>query len=99
MLRKGGRIFLADVVFSGEDIHTSIAAWIEKMAATAGPQVAERIEDHVRREYSTWGWIMEGLLQRAGLRIDRAEYTDGVLAQYYGTKIGDCTIVKAGSRG
>jgi putative AdoMet-dependent methyltransferase len=90
MLRKGGRIFLADVVFSGDDIDAAITAWIEKMATTAGPQVAERIQDHVRKEYSTWGWIMEGLLQRAGFRIDRAAYTDGVLAQYYGTKVGDC---------
>jgi len=90
ILREGGRIFLADVVFSGDDIETAIARWIDKMAATAGPQVAERIQDHVRKEYSTWAWIMEGLLQRAGFRIDRAEYTDGVLAQYYGTKIGDC---------
>jgi putative AdoMet-dependent methyltransferase len=99
MLRKGGRIFLADVVFSGDHVQRAIAAWIDKMAATAGPQVAERIQDHVRKEYSTWGWIMEGLLQRAGFRIDRAEYSDGVLAQYYGTKVGDCTIIKGGSRG
>jgi ubiquinone/menaquinone biosynthesis C-methylase UbiE len=90
MLRQGGRIFLADVVFSGRDVEAAIARWIDKMAATAGPQVAERIQDHVRKEYSTWGWIIEGLLQRAGFRIDRAEYTDGVLAQYYGTKIEAC---------
>jgi putative AdoMet-dependent methyltransferase len=87
MLREGGRLFLADVVFSGDNCEAAIAAWIDKMEATAGPQVAESIRGHVRKEYSTWAWIMEGLLQRAGFQIDRAEYTDGVLARYYATKV------------
>jgi len=87
MLQEGGRLFLSDVVFSGNDCEASIAAWIDRILPTAGPQVAEGIREHVRREYSTWAGIMEGLLQRAGFRIDRAEYTDGVLARYYATKI------------
>jgi epoxyqueuosine reductase len=33
--------------------------------------MAEETVVHVRDEFSTWGWVMEGLLERAGFRIDR----------------------------
>lgn len=87
MLKQGGRLYLADVVFSEKDYEANIQSWINKMASKMGPQMAKDTSRHIRKEHSTFTWIMEGLLSRAGFKIDRTEYSDGVLAKYYCTKI------------
>lgn len=87
MLNPGGGFHLLDVVFQGENSAANIDAWIAAMAAKGGAAVADSIRAHVAKEYSTLAWIMEGLLERAGFRIDRAEYSGGVLANYYCTKV------------
>jgi len=87
MLKPGGRFFLADVVFGEPDYEKNIPAWIDRFGATVGPDMAEDAIRHVRMEHSTFTWIMEGLLERSGFRIDSANYIDGVLAIYFCTKI------------
>jgi putative AdoMet-dependent methyltransferase len=87
MLKPGGKLFLADVIFSEKEYETSIARWIQEMAAKTGPDLAADLTRHICAEYSTFAWIMEGLLVRAGFRIDHAEHTNGVLAKYLCTKI------------
>jgi len=87
MLRAGGRLYLADVVFSGKDYEANIARWIREMTARAGTHMEADLTSHLCTEFSTFAWIMEGLLVRAGFRIDKAEHTNGVLAQYFCTKI------------
>jgi len=87
MLRPGGKLFLADVVFSGKDYEANIARWIEETAAKAGAHMEADLGSHLCTEFSTFAWIMEGLLARAGFRIDSAEHTNGVLAGYFCTKI------------
>ena len=85
-LKPGGRFHLLDVVFQEENSAANIDAWIAQMETKGGTGVADSIRAHVAKEYSTLAWIMEGLLARAGFRIDRAEYSGGVLANYYCTK-------------
>jgi len=86
MLKGGGRLYLMDVVFSDEDYERSIPAWIEKVKAEAGPDMAEDLMGHIRDEHSTFTWIMEGLLERAGFRIDDRILSDGAIARYFCTK-------------
>jgi putative AdoMet-dependent methyltransferase len=86
MLKPGGKFHLMDVVFALENREANIDAWVAQMETRAGPEGAESIRAHVRKEYSTYTWIMEGLLERAGLRIDRAEHSGGVLTHYYCAK-------------
>ena len=87
MLKPGGHLYLADVVFAEEEVETRIAQWIRDMTAKAGPDIGRDLVRHVSTEYSTFTWIMEGLLSRAGFRIDQADYHDGVLARYFCTKV------------
>ena len=75
-----------DVVFQAENREANIEAWIAAMAAKGGAEVGEGIRAHVAKEYSTFTWILEGLLERAGFRIDHAEHSGGVLAHYYCTR-------------
>jgi putative AdoMet-dependent methyltransferase len=87
ILKPGGKLFLADVVFSEKDYETSIARWIQEMTAKIGPDMGADLTRHICAEYSTFTWIMDGLLLRAGFRIDHVEHANGVLAKYLCTKI------------
>lgn len=89
MLKEGGRFHLMDVVFSDLDFGKHIEAWLAKFEKQVGSVMGADARRHVRQEHSTFTWIMEGLLERAGFRIDTKAYHDGVFAAY------DCTKVAA----
>lgn len=90
MLKPGGRFFLFDVVFSfgAAEYERRIDGFIHETHERMGPSGRNESETHVREEYSTCDWIMEGLLERAGFNIQTANYRDGFLASYLCTKRG-----------
>ncbi len=88
MLKPEGRLFLYDVVYSEENYEANITAWISSMESIGGRELVEDVEMHIREEYSTFTWIMESLLEKAGFRIDTVNYDKGVLAQYVCIKKG-----------
>lgn len=85
MLRSGGRFYLMDTVYSfapqdhARTMSEAVAWFTEHAGASFGDEVAMAF----REEFSTSDWIMEGLLARAGLRIEQAEYPNGMLAHYW----------------
>jgi len=88
MLKPDGRLYLFDVVFSFDvgRYAPSVERFVERMSVRTSPDGRRAAETHVRQEYSTCGWIMEGLLERAGFRIDDADYKDDFLAAYLCTR-------------
>ncbi len=72
ILGTGGRLFLADVVFGFDprSYHEAINRWLDGMRDLAGECMADETVVHVRDEFSTWDWIMTGMLERAGFQID-----------------------------
>ncbi len=84
LLKPGGRFFLFDVVFSFDPAQyaSCVQQWVESMGAQMGPPGLARAETHIRDEHSTYSWIMEGLLERAGFAIDTVNYQQGFLATY-----------------
>ena len=84
MLKAGGRFFLFDIVFpsAAEDMGGRLDAWVRSTALQSGPELAAEVEIHIREEYSTYDWVMEGLLKRTGFEIESAEYADGFQATY-----------------
>jgi putative AdoMet-dependent methyltransferase len=40
----------------------------------------------VRNEYSTMDWIMQGMIERAGFKIEKATHSQGFFALYLCTK-------------
>ena len=86
MLRPGGLLRLSDVVwhFDPAEAPDRIEAW----CATGGTQVdgewsRHELEEHVRDEHSTFTWLLEPMIERAGFTIESATYSaDGVDAQY-----------------
>jgi SAM-dependent methyltransferase len=87
VLRPGGHLRLWDVVYGFEpaDAERRIDAWIEDTTsadAEAGWTRSE-LAEHVRDEHSTFTWLLEPMIERAGFEIVDATYTgDAIFARY-----------------
>ena len=77
MLRPGGMLRLRDIVFAFElrDAQRFIVDWLESGAERPedGWTRAE-FEEHLRTEHSTFSWLLEPMLERAGFEISEADY-------------------------
>jgi SAM-dependent methyltransferase len=84
-LRPGGILRLRDLVFSFEprDAISGVEAWLAGAAEspTRGWTRSE-LEEHLREEHSTFTWLLEPMLERAGFDIRDAEYRSGAYAAY-----------------
>lgn len=82
-LRPNGRLYLRDVVFpsSIDDYDAYFTAVIGELRARAGDEVARQTIQHIKAEYSTLDWILEGMIVRSGLRIVEKE-SAGFLSVY-----------------
>ena len=88
LLKPGGKFFLFDVVFSFDyhDYEKSFSEWVDAFEASNGKDFTAPVLGHLSREYSTFSWILESLLERAGFKIESAVYEKGMLAKYVCTK-------------
>lgn len=82
MLKPGGLLYLSDVVFEDKNVHENIERFIAKLEKAAGPRIRKDVEAHIRREFSTYDWIMDGLLERAQFHIICKEMQEGVIGRY-----------------
>lgn len=82
MLKPGGRLYLSDVIFEEENMQDNIERFMAKLEAAAGPDIRVDIELHLQREFSTYDWIIDGLLERSGFRIDSKTILNGVIGRY-----------------
>ena len=85
LLAPGGTLVLRDLVYSFEprDADERLEAWFDGAAPTPdrGWTRAE-LEEHVRTEHSTFAWLLEPLLERAGFEIVESEHRRGAYATY-----------------
>jgi putative AdoMet-dependent methyltransferase len=88
MLKPGGKLYLFDIVFSSASKHLpgQIDQWIDVITRKAGEKLGGEAVVHVRDEYSTYDWILEGMLRHAGFQIDVAEYAPGFQTTYICSK-------------
>ncbi len=88
MLKPEGRLYLFDIVFpsTGTGLPLKIDKWIEDIGILADSRLAEEALIHVKDEFSTFDWIMEGIIGQSGFRIDAAEYAAGFQTTYVCTK-------------
>ena len=88
MLKDGGKLYLRDVVFpsSVANYDSFFNDIINNLKTDVGGKIAEETKIHIKEEFSTLDWIMEGLLKKAGFTIDEVNYFNGFLATYVCTK-------------
>lgn len=84
MLKPAGRLYLFDIVFPSTEISLQqrIDEWIKAIETMADARLAKEAVIHARDEFSTYDWIMEGILRISGFRIDAAEYGKGFQTGY-----------------
>jgi cyclopropane fatty-acyl-phospholipid synthase-like methyltransferase len=72
ILKTEGKLYLFDVVFTFEaqDYEQSLENLVETMRTQAGDSMANETIIHIKDEYSTYHWIMDGLLEKTGFSID-----------------------------
>ena len=87
MLKPGGKLCLRDTVFF--NMRSDYAAWLDEITTSDSGDPRENLIRHIRDEYTTMDWIMEGMLTRAGFTIDNADYTTNFWAGYLCTKVKD----------
>lgn len=83
MLVPGGKLYIWDVMWSfpAAELDERLPSWVETMAQPRGQGFTrEMFETHLREEFSTFGRILEGLIDRAGLGLIEANYP----APWYG---------------
>ncbi|MEX0789336.1 MAG: class I SAM-dependent methyltransferase [Actinomycetota bacterium] len=86
MLRPGGILRLWDVVYSFNPPEATevLEAWMGNAGADVeGEWLRSEFEDHIRDENSTFTWLLEPMLSKAGLKIEKVEYSgDKISAKY-----------------
>jgi ubiquinone/menaquinone biosynthesis C-methylase UbiE len=72
ILKTGGNLYLSDVVFTFEpsDHESSIKEMIDDMKDVASDSMVDETITHIKDEFSTYDWIMDGLLEKTGFYID-----------------------------
>jgi hypothetical protein len=85
MLVPQGILRLHDLVFDFEpaDAAARIAAWLEgAVDDPARGWTADELAEHVRLEHSTYSWLFEPMLERAGFRILDRHYVRAAYGAY-----------------
>jgi len=91
MLRRGGVLLLRDLVysFSPERADQVFRAWLAQ--APPSPDdgwTREELETHIRTEFSTFNWLLEPMLERAGFAIEEAVHAPSqVFSKYVSRKV------------
>ncbi|MGO9877426.1 MAG: class I SAM-dependent methyltransferase [Acidimicrobiia bacterium] len=87
MLRPGGILRLSDIVynFDPSDTAAGLEQWMTGTASGSKDQGWTRaeLEEHVQDEHSTFTWLLEPMISRAGFVIEQADYSeDRICARY-----------------
>ncbi len=89
MLKMEGILYIHDVVFQFDPRQyiDEIDSWISTFERIAGREFRQEVETHIRDEYSTFGWIMHGMLQEAGFDVEKCRSRDGFVTEYACRKV------------
>lgn len=88
MLKPQGKLFLFDVVFTFpvSGYQSELTKWIEFIHNHVGSEMAREAEIHSKDEFSTFDWIMKGILKQAGFGIEKTQSFPGFGVSYICTK-------------
>ena len=94
MLKRGGILYIFDVVFNFNPLEykVKINDWVSGFELKAGKKFKEEVETHIRDEYSTFNWILEGMIEKAGFKIEKSKTDDGFVTEYHCIKVEDINI-------
>lgn len=91
MVRMGGLLYIHDVVFQfdPQEYIKKIDSMIAGFEKIAGQAFRLEVETHIRDEYSTFGWILEGMIEKAGFAVEKCRSDDEFLTEYACRKVSE----------
>ena len=101
MLRRRGVFRLRDLVdsFDPRQADRALEAWLARAAPRADDGwTRTELETHVRDEHSTFTWLLEPMLERAGLKVLERECSDSQIYAAY-TCVSDYAPPRAADGG
>ena len=91
MLKPGGRLCLRDVVYSFSP--ADYASFFDEFLSSESDRTkgdrefVGSITSHVKNEYSTMDWVMQGMIERAGFSTEKVKHSRGFFALYLCRKL------------
>lgn len=85
LLQGEGILMLRDLVYSfaPKEAENVIASWLKRAPVRSEEgYTATDLAAHLRTEFSTYSWLLEAMLKRAGFAIREADYRFQVFAAY-----------------
>lgn len=85
MLAPGGVLFLRDLVYSFEpgEADRVVEQWLEGASSVPGSGwTRAELETHLREEHSTFSWLLEPMLERAGFLIQDVKHNGSIYSTY-----------------
>ncbi|MDG5816814.1 class I SAM-dependent methyltransferase [Chitinispirillales bacterium ANBcel5] len=78
MIKTGGVLYLCDVVFNvtADNYKTKINDFVAGFKKAAGDAFGAEVETHIRDEFSTFGWILEGMIEIAGFKVEKKRLSE-----------------------
>ena len=86
VLKKNGVLFIQDVVIVEKNYEDNINALIKRQYSLGGNFLKEDAIQHFKEEFSTFDWILDQMIEKAGFKIMDKNIDDGLFAKYYCTK-------------
>ena len=62
--------------------------WIRDVQSVAGDDIGNDIKRHIREEYSSFDWIMRGIIEKAGFTIENSTAQNEIISTYVCSKTG-----------
>ncbi len=88
MLKRGGVLFLSDVVFQFDlNYEENMDVILDNLSKDFDENFVEETKIHIRDEYSTFDWILRGLIGRAGFEIEHFNIEDTLVSEYFCRKV------------
>lgn len=82
LLKNSGILFIQDVIVSAENCVNNINSFIDSQENLGGDFLKMDAVEHFRDEFSTYDWILEGMLERTGFKIESKESFLGLVCRY-----------------
>jgi putative AdoMet-dependent methyltransferase len=94
MIRTGGILYLCDVVFhfNATEYERKIGKWLMDFEQQVGKEFAVEAATHIRDEHSTFKWILDGMIERAGFKIRQCRSPDGFVTEYHCVKVDEIPL-------
>ena len=88
MLKPDGVLYISDVIYKfAADYETYLSNTIKDVAAKFSEQFVQETKIHIRDEFSTFDWVMQGFIERAGFEIEASNTEDSLESEYFCRKI------------